>query len=71
MASDPTLWRALSEIGETQRRKITRVRAKTREHVWSLITQRHGRIPPSRVADRDLGKTIVIGDGRLAGDRLL
>jgi hypothetical protein len=28
--------------------------------VWSLIAQRHGRIPPSRVADRDLGKTIVI-----------
>jgi hypothetical protein len=28
--------------------------------VWSLIEQRHGQIPPSRVADRDLGKTIVI-----------
>ena len=60
VASDPTLWRALSEISETQRRKIARVRAKTREHVWSLIAKRHGRIPPSRVADRDLGKTIVI-----------
>jgi hypothetical protein len=60
VASDPTLWRALSEIGETQRRKIARARAKTREHVWSLITQRHGRIPRSRVADTDLGKTIVI-----------
>jgi len=60
IASDPTLWRALDEIGEPQRRKIARARAKTREHVWSLITRRHGRIPPSRVADRDLGKTIVI-----------
>ena len=60
VASDPTLWRALSEIGETQRRKIARARAKTREHVWSLIAQRHDRIPPSRVADKDLGKTIVI-----------
>lgn len=69
VASDPTLWRALSEIGQTQRRKIARARAKTREHAWSLITQRHGRIPPSRVADTDLGKTIVIGDGRLTGDR--
>ena len=29
-ASDPTLWRALNEIGEDQRRKIARVRAKTR-----------------------------------------
>jgi Transposase DDE domain group 1 len=60
VASDPTLWRALSEIGETQRRAVARARAKTREHVWSMITQRHGRIPASRVADTDLGKTIVI-----------
>jgi hypothetical protein len=60
VASDSTLWRALDEIGQSQRRKIARARARTREHVWSLIEQRHGRIPPSRVADRDLGKTIVI-----------
>jgi hypothetical protein len=60
IASDPTLWRTLHEIGEPQRRKISRERAKTRAHVWSLIEQRHGVIPPSRVADRDLGKTIVI-----------
>jgi hypothetical protein len=60
IASDSTLWRALDEIGELQRRKIARVRAKAREHVWSLIVKRHGRIPPSRVADRDLGGTIVI-----------
>jgi hypothetical protein len=51
VASDPTLWRALSEIGETQRRVIARARAKTREQVWALIEKRHGRIPPSRVAD--------------------
>ncbi|MGH4011517.1 MAG: transposase [Pseudonocardiaceae bacterium] len=60
VASDPTLWRALDEIGETERCKIARVRAATREHVWSLIERRHGRILPSRVADHDLGKTIVI-----------
>ena len=60
VASDPTLWRALNEIGETQRHRIARARAATREHVWSLIAGRHGRIPPSRVADRDLGRTIVI-----------
>jgi DDE family transposase len=60
VASDPTLWRALNEIGALQRHRIARARAKTREHVWSLIAKRHGRIPPSRVADRDLGKTIVI-----------
>lgn len=60
IASDSTLWRALDEIGEPQRRKIARQRARIREHVWSLIERRHGRIPPSRVADRDLGNTIVI-----------
>ena len=60
VASDSTLWRTLDEIGEDQRQGIARARAKTREHVWSLIVQRHGRIPPSRVADIDLGPTIVI-----------
>ncbi len=28
--------------------------------MWALIAARHGAIPPSRVADGDLGKTIVI-----------
>jgi hypothetical protein len=28
--------------------------------VWKKITARHGRIPPSKVADQDLGKTVVI-----------
>jgi hypothetical protein len=60
VASDSTLWRALSEIGPPQRDRIARARAKTRQHVWGLIEKRHGRIPASRVADRDLGKTIVV-----------
>ena len=60
VASDPTLWRALDEIGEAQRRKLAQARAKTREHVWSLIAKRHGQIPPSKLAAGDLGKTIVI-----------
>jgi hypothetical protein len=60
VTSDPTLRRALDEIGEIQRRRIARARAKTREHVWSLIAKRYGAIPPSRVTDRDLGETIVI-----------
>jgi hypothetical protein len=50
----------LSEIGPAQRDRIARARAKTRAHVWGLIEARHGRIPPSRVGDRDLGKTIVV-----------
>jgi hypothetical protein len=58
VASDPTLWRTLSEIGPTQRNRITRARAKTRAHVWKLIEARHGRIPLSRVGDRDLGRPL-------------
>jgi Transposase DDE domain group 1 len=60
VASDPTTWRTLEAIGDTQRRHIAAARAKTRRRVWALIVDRHGRIPPSRVADTDLGKTIVI-----------
>jgi hypothetical protein len=60
VASDPTLWRALDEIGPDQRDRVASARAKVRRHVWGLIEARHGRIPPSRVADRDLGETIVI-----------
>ena len=34
VASDPTLWRTLDEIGPAQRDRITRARAKVRTHVW-------------------------------------
>ena len=60
VASDATLWRALEEIGDAQRARIATARARIRRHVWTLIAARHGRIPPSRVADVDLGKTVVI-----------
>ncbi len=60
VASDPTLWRALEEIGPDQRARIATARARARRRVWALINTRHGAIPPSRVADVDLGATIVI-----------
>jgi hypothetical protein len=60
VASDPTAWRTLEAIGEPQRAAIAAARAKTRRRVWALLVARHGRIPPSRVADVDLGKTVVI-----------
>jgi hypothetical protein len=60
VASDPTLWRALEEIGTEQRERIATARAKVRRQAWSLIEARHGQIPPSQVADTDLGKTVVI-----------
>jgi hypothetical protein len=60
VASDPTLWRALEEIGAEQRAWISAARAKIRKGVWALIEARHSAIPPSRVAEVDLGPTIVI-----------
>jgi hypothetical protein len=60
VASDPTLWRALEEIDADQRERIATARAKTRRRVWTLIEARHGGIPASRVAEVDLGSTIVI-----------
>ena len=69
VASDPTLWHTLDEIGKPRRRKIARERAKTRAHVWSLIAGRHGRIPPSKVANPRPGQDDRDPDGCLAGDR--
>src|SRR4051794_16062385 len=60
VASDPTLWRTLNDIGDLQRDKLTAARARTRRGVWDRIVARHGAIPASVVADRDLGKTVVI-----------
>ena len=60
VASDPTLWRALEEIGADQRAWIATARAKIRRQVWALIEARHGGIPASQVADVDLGPTVVI-----------
>ena len=71
MASDPRLWRTLDEIGEPQRRRIVHAHARTREHVWALTKQRHDRTPPSKAGDRKPGKTIVIGNGHLGGERPL
>jgi len=52
--------RALEEIGPDQRERVATARAKIRRQVWKLIEARHGQIPASRVADVDLGPTIVI-----------
>jgi hypothetical protein len=60
VASASTLWRTLEEIGPLQRDRIAVARKKIRAKVWKLIAARHGGIPPSRVADRDLGRQIVI-----------
>ncbi|MGI9008003.1 MAG: hypothetical protein ACR2FU_17715 [Streptosporangiaceae bacterium] len=60
VASDTTAWRTLAACGDAALARIARARARTRRHVWGLITARHGGIPPARVAGRDLGDVIVI-----------
>jgi hypothetical protein len=60
VASDPTLRRALNQIDPVALDRIAAARAAVRRQVWQLIAARHGGIPASRVADRDLGKQIVI-----------
>jgi hypothetical protein len=60
VASDPTLWRTLDGVDAPTRDRIAGARARTRRHVWGQVVARHGAIPASVVADRDLGKTIVI-----------
>jgi Transposase DDE domain group 1 len=60
VASGPTLWRTLNALDAHQRDRIAAARAKTRRHVWDLMAARHGAIPVSRVADGDLGRTVVV-----------
>ncbi len=61
VASDTTAWRMLEGIDAHQASRIAAARAKTRARAWDLIAQRHGGIPPARLAGQwNLGKIIVI-----------
>lgn len=60
VASTPTAWRCLDEIGTVQLGRIDRARATTRAWVWRQIVARHGQIPAARTCYGDLGKTVVI-----------
>lgn len=40
VASMPTIWRALDEVGELQHKRIALARAKIRRHVWPLLAAR-------------------------------
>jgi len=57
VASAPTVWRALKEITPATARRIDQARAKVRAHVWSQLP---GGLPVSKVADTDLGDTVVL-----------
>ena len=53
VASAPTVWRALDDLTPAALKRIERAQAKVRRHVWAQL-------PASAVADRDLGKVVVL-----------
>jgi len=57
VASAPTVWRALDEVTPATTKRIDKARAAVRAHVWSQLP---GGLPASRVADTDLGDTVVL-----------
>lgn len=57
VASAPTVWRTLAGLSTARRGRIDAARARVRRHVWSLLP--YG-VPPSRVADADLGDVVVL-----------
>ncbi len=57
VASPPTVWRALDEITPAVVKRIEKARARVRAHVWSQL---RGGVPASKVADGDLGDTVVL-----------
>ncbi len=56
VASAPTVWRAMDELTPARRRRVEVARARVRRHVWSQFEV----LPVSRVADGDLGDTVVL-----------
>src|SRR5262245_8578580 len=60
VASPATLSRALGEVDQEALDRVDAARAGVRARVWDLIVARHGRIPPARVPNGDLGETIVL-----------
>jgi len=59
VASAPTVWRALDEMGPAVLRRVEAARAKTRARVWDLIP---GGVPASAVAGTSLPADVVVLD---------
>ncbi len=59
VASPPTAWRALDELGPAASKRIESARAATRARVWGLIP---GGLPASRVAGTALPVDVVVLD---------
>jgi len=64
--STPTVWRALSEVGELQLTRVNTAVTGFRRHWWGLLAQRREGFPWLRVAGRELtGVTVVDMDASL------
>ena len=60
VASTPTVWRALSEVGEVQLTRVNAAVTGFRRHWWGLLAARPEGFPWLRVAGRELtGVTVV------------
>lgn len=63
VASAPTVWRTLDELGELQLRRVAQARAKVRKRVWALLNQRPEGFPWITVDGRALtGWTVIDSD---------
>lgn len=59
VASAPTVWRALDEVGPGALKRIEKARAKVRAGVWGLIP---GGLPASKIAGTTLPADVVVLD---------
>ncbi|MGH3569014.1 MAG: hypothetical protein ACRDRH_23925 [Pseudonocardia sp.] len=60
VASIPTVWRALSEVGELQLIRLNTAVTGFRRHWWGLLAQRPEGFPWLRVAGREPAGVIVV-----------
>ena len=56
VASPPTVWRSLDEVTPAALRRVEKVRARVRRHVWGQVLG----LPASKVAGTDLGEMVVL-----------
>ena len=69
--STPTVWRALSEVGDVQVTRLNAAVAAFRGHWWGLLAARPEGFPWLRVADRGVDRDHGAGPGRLGRVRRL
>jgi len=60
VASTPTVWRALSEVGQVQLTRVNAAVTSFRRHWWGLLASRPQGFPWLRVAGRELSGITVV-----------